>query len=598
MSKGPATSYASKAQGGRKRWRLRGSPFRGRLEHSGLPKLVAHVLENRGIGSVADAQRFLGGKDTRLGDPFLLPGFEGAVRLLREALKTKQLVSVYGDFDVDGVSSTAILTETLRDLGGQVLPYIPNREREGYGLNLRAVDSLADRGVEVLVTCDCGTSSIIEIEHARRIGLDVVVVDHHLPPAALPETSAMVNPKLRPVARPAPAPPGRPWREPVEGLPTASYPFADYATAGLAFRLSEALYAGERRAFPEARYVELAALGTVADMVPLVGENRELVKLGLSALAQTKRAGLRALMSVSGIKPKDVSSEGIAFSLAPRLNAAGRLADAGLALDLLLTQEESTALALAESIDALNRERQRLTREAEAIARQMAEDRPEASLTLVGSEAFHQGIIGLVASRLVEQYGRPAVVYQTGDLESRGSCRSIADYDITGGLSHCGDLFERYGGHRQAGGFTIRNDRITALRDRLVEHASRALDGVDLTPTLDIDAEWALSALRSQEIRWLAKLQPNGQGNPDVLLLSRDVTIVEARPVGEEGRHLRLKLRNGPVVWPAIAFGWESEAPAEGSRVDVVYSLSVDRYGPTEAGGALQLTVVDLAQAG
>jgi single-stranded-DNA-specific exonuclease len=570
----PASSHVTSATGGRKRWRLRSSPFRGRLEHSGLPKLIAHILENRGIGSLADAKRFLGGEATKLGDAFGLPGFEGAIGLLRDALKTGRLVCVYGDFDVDGISSTAILTETLRDLGGKVLPYIPNREREGYGLNLRAVDSLADRGVELLVTCDCGTSSLTEVEHARALGVEVVVIDHHLPPTALPDTSAMVNPKL----------------------PTGSYPFADYATAGLAYRLSEALYASERRDFPASRYVEMAALGTVADMVPLAGENRELVKLGLAALAQTQRPGLRALMTVSGIKPNDVSSEAIGFNLGPRINAAGRLADAGLALELLLTDEEGTAMALAESIDGLNRERQRLTREAEEAARAMVESRPEASLMVVGDSGFHQGIIGLVASRLVEQYGRPAVVYQTGEGESRGSCRSIFEYDITGGLRSCGELFERYGGHRQAGGFTIRNDRLAVLEERLTDHASRLLDGVDLTPSLEIDAEWPLSAVRTQEIQWLRKLQPHGQGNPDVLLLSRDVTVLEAKTVGDEGRHLRLKLRNGPVVWPAIAFRWDGDAPLDGSRIDVVYSLSADRYGPGEAGGALQLTVVDFVQ--
>jgi single-stranded-DNA-specific exonuclease len=330
-------------------------------------------------------------------------------------------------------------------------------------------------------------------------------------------------------------------------------------------------------------------------MVPLLGENREIVRRGLLALAQTERPGLKALMAVSGVKPKDVTSETIAFSLAPRLNATGRLADARLALDLLLTREEGTALALAESIDVLNKERQRLTLEAQNLAREFVAGRPEAPIMVVGREDFHQGIIGLVASRLVETFGRPAVVYQRGEAESRGSCRSIAPYDITGGLRSCGELFERYGGHHQAAGFTIRTERLVALEERLVAHAGSMLRGFDLTPALDIDADWPLNALRSQEIRWLGKLQPFGMGNPDVRLLSRGVTVVEARGVGDEGRHLRLKLRAGPVVWPAIAFSWEGELPAEGSRVDVVYSLSSDRYGPSEAGGALQLSVLDLA---
>ena len=559
--------------GGRKRWRLIESPLRGRLEHSGLPPLVSHVLENRGIASISEAQHFLGGQPVRLGDPSRLPGFASALGVLRAALRDGSLVCVYGDFDVDGISSTAILTDALRDLGGQVLPYIPNREREGYGLNSRAIESLADRGVRVLVACDCGTTSVTEIEQARGLGVEVIVVDHHLPPQSLPDATALVNPKLQ----------------------TTGYDFDGYCSAAVAFRLAEALYDAEHRPFPEQRYVELAAIATVGDMVPLIGENRELVRRGLAALAQTERPGLQALLQVAGIKPKEVTAETIAFSIAPRLNATGRLADGNLALDLLLCRETGAALALAESIDALNRERQRLTLAAQEHAREIVGDTPEAPLTLVGDSAFHQGIIGLVASRLVEAFGRPAIVYQQGDSESRGSCRSIGEYDITSGLRACGDLFERFGGHRQAGGFTIRNERLEALAPRLLDHAGQALAGLDLAPTIRVDAEWPLAALRSQEIRWLGRLQPHGTGNEEAKLLSRGVTVVEARGIGQGGRHLRLKLKDGATVWPAIAFGWEGAAPAEGSRADVVFSLSADRYGPSDQGGALQLGVLDLA---
>ncbi len=560
--------------GTRKTWRLRQSPLRDRLQHSGLPRLVALVLENRGVGSNADAQRFMGGRESGFSDPFRIPGFETALSLLRGALSEHRSICVYGDFDVDGITSTAILTETLRALGGEVTPYIPHREREGYGLNKRAIESLADRGVEMLVTCDCGTTASPEIEHARGLGMEVVVVDHHVPPPQLPPTSALLNPRL-----------------PHEDDLT------EFSTAGLAFRLAEALYESQGQPFPEARYAELAALGTVADMVPLVDENRELVRRGLDAFAASQRPGLRALVEVAGAKPSVVSAETIAFGLAPRLNAAGRLADARLALDLLLTEDESEALALAANIDALNRERQRMTLEAQKLALEIAQDRNGAPLTVVGHPDFHQGIIGLVASRLVETLGRPAAVYQQGEVESRGSCRSIPDYDITAGLRACGDLFERFGGHRQAGGFTIRSERLEALEQRLVEHAARELDGHDLTPVLDIDAEWPLNDLRSQEIRWLGKLAPYGQGNPEPTLLSRKVTVVEAKTVGADGAHMRLKLKGGPVSWPAIAFRWDGELPVAGSCVDVVYSLSADSYGPSDNGGALQLTVLDMAPA-
>lgn len=542
------------------------------------------MLENRGVASVAEAQRFLGGREAALADPALIPNFQAAVSLLLRAAHEGRLVCVYGDFDVDGVTSTAILTETLRDLGARVLPYVPHREREGYGLNTGAVTALASRGVEVLVTCDCGTSSLVEVEHARRLGMEVVIVDHHAPPPALPAASALLNPKLATMRQ-----------ADVDG-----HAFAEYSTAGLAFRLAEALYGGARRPFPEERYLELAALGTVADMVPLLGENRELVRRGLAALAESQRLGLRALMDLADVKPKQVSAEAVSFALAPRLNAAGRLADARLALDLLLTQEEGTALALAQSIDALNRERQRLTREAQETALALLAGGDGEPLLFVGHEGLHQGVIGLVASRLVELFGRPAVVYQRGETESRGSCRSIPELDITAALRSCADLFQRYGGHHQAAGFTVRNDRVAALRERLLEHAARQLEGVELAPALEVDAEWPLAALRSQEVRWLGKLAPHGQGNPQATLLSRHVRVLEARPVGggedgNGGRHLRLKLKDGAVAWPAICFGWEGEPPAEGSLVDIVYRLAADRYGPSENGGALQLTVEDLA---
>jgi single-stranded-DNA-specific exonuclease len=422
------------------------------------------------------------------------------------------------------------------------------------------------------VTCDCGTTANPEVEHARGLGMQVVVVDHHIPPVLLPETSALLNPKL-----------------PHDGDLT------EFSTAGLAFRLAEALYDSQSQAFPENRYAELAALGTVADMVPLVEENRELVRRGLSAFAESERPGLLALVEIAGAKPSAVTAETIAFGLAPRINAAGRLADARLALDLLLTTDESEARSLAATIDALNRERQRMTLEAQKLALEMAESRGDAPLTVVGHPDFHQGIIGLVASRLVETLGRPAAVYQRGEVESRGSCRSIPEYDITAGLRSCGDLFERFGGHRQAGGFTIRSERLEALEERFIEHAARELDGHDLSPVLDIDAEWPLNELRSQEIRWLTKLEPHGQGNPDPTLLSRKVTVMEAKTVGADGAHMRLKLRSGPVSWPAIAFRWEGELPEAGSCVDVVYSLSADSYGPSGNGGSLQLTVLDLA---
>jgi single-stranded-DNA-specific exonuclease len=569
----PGVESGAAVTGGRKHWRVRTSPFAGRLAHIGLPELVARVLEVRGIGTKRDAEAFLGGREEPRVDPFLIPGFEMAVRRLRRAVQDCEAVAVYGDFDVDGITATATLTETLNDLGAHARPYIPHREREGYGLNRIAIDVLARDGIRVLVTCDCGTSSVSEVQRARDLGLDVIVVDHHLPPAVLPEATALLNPKLR----------------------GSEYGFPEYCSAGLAFRLAGALYEACGRSFPEGRYLDLATLGTIADVVPLLGENRDLVRRGLAAVGDSSRPGLQALMAVAGVKPKQVSAESVAFALAPRLNAAGRLADARLALDLLMAADETTAMTLAEQIDGLNRERQRLTREGQAAAEAMFSEKADLPIAVVGHADFNKGIVGLIASRLVEVFGRPAAVYQIGTEESRGSCRSIAPYDIVAGLESCGDIFERYGGHHQAAGFTISNRNLDALEERLAKHAGQALAGYDLAPSLEIDAEWPLASLRAQEIRFLGKLAPHGAGNPEVTLLSRGVTVVESRNLGDSNQHLRLRLKAGNVTWSAIAFNQPCEAPTAGARVDVVYSLSADRYGPAFEGngGALQLLVQD-----
>lgn len=563
------------ANGSRRRWRLLESSLRGRLEHIGLPSLVSLLLENRGIGSRQDAAVFLGGKDSPMRDPYLLPDFKPAIERLRKAVQERELVTVYGDFDVDGMTSTATITDAINDLGGSARPYIPNREREGYGLNVGAIERIAAMGTRLLVTCDCGTGNVREVARARELGVDVVVLDHHAQPARLAEATALVNPKLD----------------------TSRHGFREYSTAGLAFRVAAALYDACRRPFPEERFADLGALGTVADMVPLVEENRQIVRRGLRALADSSRPGVRALIDVAGVDRRHMNSDSIGYGLAPRLNAAGRLDDASLALELLLTQDANRGRELAERLDELNRERQRLTREADDLARKLVEEKGERPLLVVGDAGFHQGIVGLVASNLVGTYGRPAVVYQRGESESRGSCRSIAEYDIVKGLRSCDDLFERYGGHSQAGGFTLRNDRLEEFEERMIEHAASSLAGLDLTPAIDIDAEWPLRALRGEEIKWIGKLGPFGEGNPGPVLLSRNATVVEWRTLGEDGRHLRLKLKEGNVTWQAICFGWDSAPPEEGRPLDLVYSLSSDRYGPSYEGGgsALQLTVLDMA---
>jgi single-stranded-DNA-specific exonuclease len=398
-------------------------------------------------------------------------------------------VTVCGDFDVDGITSTATITEAVNDLVA-ARSYIPNREREGYGLNKAAIESIAAAGTKVLVTCDCGTTNVAEIGRARELGLDVLVLDHHTPPDRLPNATALVNPKL----------------------PSSRYLFSEYATAGLAYRFAGALYEACGRSFPDERYLDLAALGTVADLVPLVDENREIVRRGLSAVAGTSRPGVAALMSVAGIDAKQISARAIGFTLGPRLNAAGRLQDAGMALELLMTRDEARAWSWQPAWTRSTASARHDAR-GEALALEMTSGRATLPLSMVGAREFHQGIVGLVASPRggVRPSGRRV---PDGRRVQRGSCRSIPEYDIVSGLKACGDLFERYGGHRQAGGFTIRNSRLPELEERMVAHAAQALAGVTLGPVLDIARVGPEQRARSGTVAGQAGALRHGQPEP------------------------------------------------------------------------------------
>jgi single-stranded-DNA-specific exonuclease len=391
--------------------------------------------------------------------------------------------------------------------------------------------------------------------------MDVVILDHHLVLREVPTAVPTVNPKRA----------------------DSRYPDRDLATVGLAHKLMRALFESMDQAWEGERWLDLVALGTVADVAPVLKENRWLVKRGLHQLARSERPGLRALMEAAGIEPRQVNTEAIGYGLGPRLNAAGRLKHARLALDLLLERDEDEAQRRALELTALNRERQERTAAAMELAAELLEQEDaESPLIFVGHEDIHSGIAGLVAGRLAEGWHRPAVVYERGEKTSRASCRSIPEFDIAGALQDCGELLERFGGHRAAAGFTVRNE---------------------LVPIIDIDAALPLRALRGREIRLISQMGPFGEGNPEPVFLSRGVEVVECRIVGADGQHLRLKLRDahdggGRVTWPAIAFGLGEAEVREGQRLDVVYSLAADRGDnapSTGSGQGLELRVKDVA---
>ncbi len=524
---------------------------------------------HRGVRTAAEAEVFAGARDPE-NDPLLLPDIEPALDRISVAIEAGEQIAVYGDFDVDGVTAAAILIEALGEAGAKVTPYIPDRFSEGYGVHLAAIQSLHAGGATLIITADCGTSSVEEIEAARRLGVDTIVLDHHTVPPELPPAVAVVNPKR----------------------PGAQYPEPELASGGLAFKLVSALCDRLGRAFVPERYLDLVALSTVCDMAPLRGENRWLVREGLRALARSQRPGLRALMEAAGSDPDRADASTIGFVIGPRLNAAGRLDHARRALDLLLEADAERAREMALHLCELNRQRQAATTAACDLARDLvaAEDQ-DAPLIFVGHPDIPSGIVGLVAARLMDDHYRPAVVYEEGKKTSRASCRSIPEFDITAALRTRPELMVRFGGHRAAAGFTAENANLPALKEALIARASEELGGVELVPVLDIDAAIPLGRVDGGLIASLAQLAPFGVGNPEPVFLSRNLEVTDLRTMGADGEHLRLKLRDGRVTWPAVAFGIGEQNLARGSHLDAVYTFSADRG----SNGALELRLLDFA---
>ncbi|MBC8262659.1 MAG: single-stranded-DNA-specific exonuclease RecJ [Anaerolineales bacterium] len=542
-----------------------------------LSPLIVQLLYNRGITAPLDVRDFLAGARPE-DNPFRLKGMNEAVTRLRQAIRQGELVAIYGDFDADGVTATALLVETLSALGARVKPYIPHRVDEGYGLNTEALHQLASEGVKVVVTVDCGIRSIEEVNYGRKLGLDIIITDHHSVGEEVPPALAVINPKQ----------------------PDCRYPFKDLAGVGVAFKLAQALLRANRQvpvakgevSVNEEDLLDLAALGTVADLAPLLGENRSLVKRGLERLNAAERLGLRAMIAQAGLKLGQIDAATIGFILGPRLNAAGRMDDAATSYELLTCRSPDQAANLAQELEELNRRRQRLTLEALERAQEQAPMADESQkLLFVAGEDFPSGIVGLVAGRLTEEFYRPSLVVELGPEESRGSARSIPEFNITAALDQCSGLLVKYGGHAAAAGFTVANDNLEALQERLKELAAEQLEGVELTPTLLIDAEVELSEMDWATQALLTQLEPCGYANPAPLLLSRRAIVRDARAVGTDGGHLKLSLSDGQARWGAIAFRqgqWAGQLPP---HIDVVYSLEINEWRGEKQ---LQLNVKDL----
>ncbi|HHL40772.1 MAG TPA: single-stranded-DNA-specific exonuclease RecJ [Deltaproteobacteria bacterium] len=544
-----------------KRWEVR-EPDPGllRLFERDLDVLpvTARILANRGLVDSDRAFSFLRPRLKDLRSPFLMKDMDRAVGRTVEAVERGETIALYGDYDVDGATATALLHSFFRDIGAETVWYIPDRLGEGYGLNAGAVEKLAARGVKLLITADCGVSNGDEIRRAAQLGVDVIVTDHHEMPPEPPPALALLNPKQ----------------------PGCAFPFKGLAGVGVAFFFLMALRSRLRelgRFRPPARepnlarYLDMVAVGTVADMVPLVEENRVMVSHGLKVLAETARPGLRALKEVAGLGAANkVSAGAVAFQLAPRINAGGRVGSAGAAVELLVCSDMERARRLASELDAENTRRQGLEaailEEALAMLAGGCDDRA----IVLGSEGWHPGVIGIVASRLVDRFSRPTVLIGFDGEVGKGSARSIRGFDILEAIRSCSALLDKYGGHRAAAGLSIRRGLVERFREEFTAFANERLDDEDLRPLVEVDALVSLEELNGRLLSEIEMLGPFGVSNSEPVLGAVDAQIIQTRVVGE--RHLKMTLRQNGAARSAMGFGLADMHPMSGGGFDIAFS--------------------------
>lgn len=540
-----------------------------------VPLTIARMLVRRGIVEEEQARCFLGLKEEPFHDPFLLTGMQEAVSLIEKRIKDEDLIAVYGDYDVDGASATSLLVRFLEKRGAHVTHYIPERQSEGYGLNVAALQKLIGQGVRLVITVDCGISAVQEVA-AVADSLDIIITDHHQPPEQLPAAAAVINPKLA----------------------SSVYPFQQLAGVGVALKVCQAL--ATRFTIDETEWHalwELAMLGTIADIVPLTGENRLIVRKGLAVInAGGVVKGLQALRRVSGNMDRTVDTGVVGFGLAPRLNAAGRLSNAESAVSLLLTEEHSIAQQLAAMLDQENSERQQIEKEILQEAEAMIQAQGGAKKVLVlTAEGWHPGVIGIVASRLVERYYVPVVMISLSGSTGKGSCRSIEAFDLYQALTACSAHLLQFGGHHQAAGLTIDRDSIDAFRQAMEAETDRQLTKDDYRQPLRLDDSLQLGDVTDDLMQWLVKLEPFGMGNPRPSFAFYNVTIRDVQSMGADKNHLRLQLTDPSgghraVMWRA---GHYLPALRPGLTIQVA---AVAEYNYWRDQASIQLRILDIRQ--
>ncbi|PKB59166.1 MAG: single-stranded-DNA-specific exonuclease RecJ [SAR202 cluster bacterium Casp-Chloro-G2] len=533
-----------------------------------VPPAIARLLVKRGIDTPLKLTSLLDPPHKLPHDPLRIAGMDVALRRLYSAVNNHEKVGVFGDFDVDGITGTAIIFEGLTSLGVAVTPYLPHRVDEGHGLSNAAVDTFASDGITLIVTVDCGITAFEEVDYARTLGVDVIITDHHLPHDGVPNAVTSLNPKV----------------------PGGNYPFFELCGAGIGFKLIQGLYEFYGQPW-DPGLLELAALGTIADLVPLLDENRYLVQEGLRELANTRRPGLRALYSSARVDPNDITAETVSFQIAPRLNSAGRMGDPMDSFRLLTTTSPEEAGSLTHKLESLNLERRAVTEETYEIAKAYVEDLPELpSILVVSDERFLRGVAGLIAGRLVDRYRRPAVVIAIEGETSVASGRSIPEFNIAAAFESCEDLLVRFGGHSQAAGLTVPTRDIPLLKSRLEAYSEDSLETQGLERTVEIDSVINLDELDAEAVRWIRDLEPYGPGNTRPVFATLGAKVSEYATMGREKQHLRLRVEMNGVVFTALAFNQADRWRPSTEFVDLAYTVTNDTY---RGNGAIALRMLD-----
>lgn len=541
----------------RKLWRFssKNSDLNQQLANRlGVSTVLAQILINRGFTDEKSAYDFLYSNVESLHDPFLMKDMKRSIERIKGAIKKQELITVYGDYDVDGITSTSLMYRVLKELGAEVNFYIPDRQNEGYGLNCLALEKLQASGTRLLITVDCGISAIEEVRHIGR-AMDIIISDHHQPPDMLPDAYAILNPKQS----------------------DCTYPEKNLAGVGVAFKLCQALCCDINGSEDKKilSYLDLVALGSIADIVPLTGENRIIVKLGLDQISVTENIGLKALLNVCGIQDNNVDAGKVGFVIAPRLNAAGRTGEVEQGVELLITENEIRANEIAYQLNEENSNRQivesKILEEAQTLVDSI--DLATTKVLVLSGDNWHSGVIGIVASRLVDKYYRPVVIISEKDGIGKGSCRSIHGLDIYNALNECSDILIKYGGHRLAAGLSIEQKNIPLLRERLNAIAKIKLQEEDYIPKLHIDASVALEEINSSFIEQLACLAPHGMGNPKPVFACENLTLQAAKILGRDGRHLKMTVRKGNDLKNVISWemGYLMEQLSKNDRLDIAF---------------------------